>query len=100
MTDGDDAVDLAEQPGGRERAEQAADAADDDDQEAVDDQRRAHVGEHGLEARHHDAGDAGQARSVGEGERVDALDVDAAGRRHLRVAHDGAHLDADRRCGT
>ena len=93
---GHEAVDLPEQTGRGERSEQAAHSSHDDDQEAIDDQRRAHVGEHGLEARHHDPGDAGEAGPVGEGQRVHPLDVDATGGGHLRVAHDRAHLHPDR----
>ena len=90
-------VDLSEHSRSRQRAEQAADAAGEIDQKAIDDQRRAHVGKHSLEARHQDAGDAGEPRSIGESQRVHAVDVDTAGRRHLRIAHDGAEPHTDRR---
>ena len=92
---GDDAVDLSEHAGGEHRTQQAADAAHHDDQKAIDHHRRSHVGKHGLESGHHHAGDAGEARTEGESQRIDPLDVDAARGGHLPVANDGAHLRAD-----
>ncbi len=63
---------------------------------AVHHHRRAHVGKHRLEARHHHARDPGEPGAVGERQRIDPLHVDAASRRHRRVAHDRADLDAER----
>src|ERR1700751_3987809 len=54
----DQSLDLTEEPGGKHRAEQAADATHDHHEEAVDDHRRTHVGKYRLEATHHHTGDA------------------------------------------
>ena len=81
----------------RDGAEQALRAAEDHDQEGIDDIElaggRSGRADHGEGA----AGDAGDAASEAEGESIDPPRIDADRAGHGAVRHDAAHLQAPAR---
>ena len=74
---------------------QIADAAEDDDHEAVDDVGLAQVGADVVDLAQRHAGDAGDAGAEAEGQRVDAAGADAHRRGHPPVLRHRAHLQAE-----
>ena len=78
-----------------QRAFEAAEAADHHDDEREHERVDAHA-EHGGLSRHDDrAAEPGHEAADGEGLHVDAVDIDAEGRRHAQVLRGGAQDHAE-----
>ena len=82
---------------GDDGAGELADAADDDDEERVDDVALAEVGADVADLRERDAAEAGDAGAEREREHVDLRGVDADARRHAPVLRDAADEQAEAR---
>ena len=90
-------VEDAEAERGDDGAGELADAAEDDDQERVDDVALAEVGADVADLRERDAAEAGDAGAEREREHVDLRGVDADARRHAPVLRDAADEQAEAR---
>ena len=84
---------------GVDRAGELAHAAKHDDHEGVDDVALPEVGPDVAELRQRATGEAGDARSQSERERIDAARRHADAARHGAVLRDRAHEQAEPRSG-
>src|SRR5689334_16086876 len=78
-----------------ERSPQIADAAEDNDHEAVDDIGLPEIRADIIDLAERDAGNAGNAGAQAESEGIDTGGADAHGARHLPVLRHGAHFEAE-----
>src|SRR6185295_6966589 len=89
------ADDLAGDQAADDRAGERADAADDDDDERLYEDRLADVGRERDDRRVDDAGEAGGHRADAEHDHEDAVDVDAERVDHHRILDARAHDHAE-----
>src|SRR5262249_33522925 len=90
-----EAYDLADEEPGHDGPGQAAHAAHDHHDEALDDDLDPHLGVDAAHGTGEHAGQTGQSDAQAEDEEPDAIQVDAEGADHERVARPCTHNQAD-----